>query len=89
MAQQSGGQGQGGLLIRGSDGSLWFMRDDAAAPVRLKDELAEKINSLLERQPPRELSGLSPDIQKLLSEEFGIPFPWGIIVWWSTRRLPR
>jgi hypothetical protein len=86
MSQQRGEQG--GLLIRASDGSLWFMRDNAVAPVKLKEELTEKINSVLEKQPPREFSGIHPDIQKLLSDEFGIVFPWGIIVWWSTR-LPR
>ena len=88
MAQQRGEQGRGGLLIRGSDGRLFFMRDDAEAPIRLEEDLAERVNALLERQPPREISGLSPDLQKLLSDEFDIPWPSGIVVWWATR-LPR
>ena len=85
MAQQRGEQGQGGLLIRGADGSLWLMRDDAAAPVKLEEDLAEKISGLLEQQPGREFSGLSPEAQEILSEEFDIPISWGIIVWLSPR----
>jgi hypothetical protein len=89
MAQSRGEQGQGGLLIRGADGSLWFMRNDAAAPVKLEPELAKEVTRLLEKQPPQELSGLNPAAQKLLGEEFGIPDFWGIIVWWPWGRLRR
>jgi hypothetical protein len=89
MAQSRGEQGQGGLLIRGSDGSLWFMRNDAAAPVKLEEDLAKSITSLLGKQPPQELSGLNPDAQKLLGEAFDIPDFWGIIVWLPGGRLRR
>jgi hypothetical protein len=88
MAQHRGEQGRGGLLIRGAGGGLWFIRDDATKPVKVRPAVAKKINSFLERHPQRQISGLSPDIQKLLSEQFELPDWWGIIVWWATR-LPR
>jgi hypothetical protein len=88
MAQPRGKKGRGGLLIRGADGSLWFMSDDANEPVKVKDDLAKRIDGLLERQAPRQISGVSPDIQKLLGEQFNLPDFWGIIIWWSTR-LPQ
>jgi len=83
MAQQRGGQGRAGLLIRASDGSLWLMRDGAAAPEKLKEDVAEKINHLLSRrESQRQISGSSPDVQKILREDLGIGEPDGIIIWW-------
>ena len=78
MAQQ---HGRGGLLIRGSDGSLWLVTPGAKAPEKLKEDLAERINSALGREPQPQISGLSPAVQKILSEA-GIVGPDGIIIWW-------
>jgi hypothetical protein len=79
MARQKGDQSQGGLLISGSDGSLWFFGDDAEAPVRLPDDLKNSINPLLEREQYREFSGLPPEVQRILKERFGIPAPSGVV----------
>ena len=45
MAEERGEE-HGGLLIRGADGSLWFMRDDAVAPVRLEDDVATNLDRI-------------------------------------------
>jgi hypothetical protein len=83
MAQHSGGQGRAGLLIRASDGSLWLMRDGAAAPEKVKEDVAKKINHLLTRaESHRQISGSSPDVQKILREDLDIVEPDGIIIWW-------
>jgi hypothetical protein len=75
--------GHTGLLMRGSDGSLWFMSSDAKAPVKLKAEVTESINRSLKREPRREISGLSPEVQKILKDQAGIPEPDGIIIVWG------
>jgi hypothetical protein len=88
MAQERGQGQHDGFLIEGADGSLWFMRDDANAPVQLRGEVLRRISELLEREPQRELSGLSPEVVKILAAEFGPIVPWGALHL-RTRRLPR
>jgi hypothetical protein len=75
-------QERGGLLIRGSDGSLWLMRPGAKAPEKLKEEVAEHINHALGREPQPQISGLSPAVQTILKDEAGVGEPDGIIIWW-------
>jgi hypothetical protein len=75
--------GHTGLLMRGSDGSLWFMSYDAKKPVKLKPEVTESINRSLKREPRREIGGLSPAVQKILKDQAGILEPDGIISVWG------
>jgi len=46
MNQPAGTTGHQGVLVRGADGSLWFMRDDWNAPKRLDQATTDKINQL-------------------------------------------
>lgn len=81
MAEKSSETEHGGILIRGADGSLWFMRDDADAPVRVSSELSEKINSLLEPETAQLLSfPLNEEAVEALASEFGELSSWGAII---------
>lgn len=87
MAQQRGEE-HGGLLIRGADGSLWFMRDDATEPVRLEDDVAKDLDRFLEEGTQAQFSGLSPEAIEILRKRFANLPMWGAIIWRATR-LPR
>jgi hypothetical protein len=50
MSQPGGKVGHRGILIRGSNGDLWFMRDDYPDPVRVDPALTNQINQALGAQ---------------------------------------
>jgi len=84
MAQDKGAEEHDGLLIQGADGSLWFMRDDANAPVRVPEEVVRRIKELQEEDGPQ-FSGLSPRALAILREEFPGLGWWGALFWRTTR----
>jgi hypothetical protein len=88
MAEHRGEEVHDGLLIRGSDGSLWFMRDDAKEPERLGGDLADSIRDLLDEEQHGEFTGLPPRVQELLSDRLHLKVTSGI-VFWRTTRPPR
>jgi hypothetical protein len=48
MSQSGGGAEHKGLLFRGADGSLWFIRDDANRPEKVPKGAADRINKHLQ-----------------------------------------
>jgi hypothetical protein len=69
-----------GILFRGADGSLWFIRDDAKAPVKLDQAMTTQINQLLGSQSQWVNPPLSPAVIAILEARFGLLIqPDGVI----------
>jgi hypothetical protein len=80
MSPPGGAAGHRGILFRGADGSLWFIRDDSTAPVQLDPALANQINTLLGPQSKWTNPPLSPAVIALLDPQFGpLVQPDGVI----------
>ena len=90
MPDQEGEEQHDGLLIRGADGRLFFMRDDANEPVevKLEEDIAEDINSQLDEAGHGEFTGLPPGVQDVLRDKLHLKVTSGI-VFFRTTRPPR
>jgi hypothetical protein len=81
MKQHGGEEGHLGFLLRGANGSLWFMRDDSNGPEKVDDETTEQINELMGKLQENELLTypLSPAVIGLLNAKYGPIQPHGVI----------
>lgn len=71
MNQPGGGAGHKGILFRGADGSLYFIRDDANKPVKLSPAMTAQINALLGAQSQWVNPPLTPAVMTILNTKFG------------------
>jgi hypothetical protein len=81
MKQHGGDEGHLGFLLRGANGSLWFMRDDSNGPEKVDHETTEQINQLMGRLQENQLLTypLSPAVIALLNAKYGPIQPDGVI----------
>jgi hypothetical protein len=70
-----------GILLRGANGSLWFMRDDSNRPEKVDKETADKINGLMGPEYQEKLISfpLSKAVIALLNAKYGPIQPDGVI----------
>jgi len=70
-----------GILFRGANGSLWFMRDDYNAPVRLDKATTAEIDKAMGRKPPIGWlnTKLSRNVIAILNRHYGPIQPDGVI----------
>jgi hypothetical protein len=74
MSESGGGVEHKGLLIRGADGGLWFMRDDSNAPEKVDEAMTNRINNVLQNISQKEGANVLPQAAiDILRERFG-PF---------------
>jgi hypothetical protein len=88
MKQQGGDSGHLGILLRGADGSLWFMRDDSNGPEKVDEDTAEQINRLMGRKYEEKLVSypLSDAVIGILNAAYGPIQPHGVIHGCATQR---
>jgi hypothetical protein len=79
--QPVGGAGHNAILFRGANGSLWFMRDDANAPVKVDRSTTAQINAAMGPLPPGQwiTSTLNPAVIAILNTKYGPIQPDGVI----------
>jgi hypothetical protein len=73
MSKPGSGAEHRGLLFRGADGSLWFMRDDSNKPEKLDRKTTDRINELLRNvgQRRKVTYALPRAVIDLLNDRFG------------------
>jgi hypothetical protein len=77
--QPAPGVGHQGVLFRGANGSLWFLRDDANAPVKLNAAMTKQITAILCAQSQWQNPPVGPPVIAILDPQFGPLEPDGVI----------
>lgn len=81
MKHHGGDAGHLGFLLRGANGSLWFMRDDSNGPKEVDPKTAEQLNDLMAKQYKEQLLTypLSPAVIAVLDTAYGPIQPDGVV----------
>jgi hypothetical protein len=79
MSQQGRKAGHRGILFRGANGSLWFMRDDSNGPVKLDKATTGRIDKIIGSKRRFFNSRLSRAVIAILNAMYGPIQPDGVI----------